>query len=295
LGYGNSICNWPCIELDQAERDLLKQGYTHNKSNLVHYFFEANNNLLVVRDTFFYNKEVPDAHRYDLIYNRNASTWELQGAGNTPLVITNESTHEAECGRIDKCLNVLAHREALQNPILVFFESPHDDEYDYNNGFNPLRPANGITGLTFYNYFTDKVLPKIQSILGFSLVRERIYSICFVNPVPFQASLHFIHGKEINKSIRDKVWKALYPLCECDFVRRVSSYNPFIILNMCTGGHNKGIVPVKSLKFLVKSTIGTQINCNHKCHVYHPSSWTRSSRTRGVGWSINHPNACIQW
>lgn len=295
LDYGNNIRDWPCIELDQAERNLLKKGYDRYKSNLAPYFFEVNDNLQVVRNSFFYNKEIPDVHRYDLIYNRNTSAWELKGAGNTSLAIT-KATHKAECERIDRCLDVSAHRAALQNPILVFLESPHKNEYDYINNFKPLRPANEATGLTFYNHFTNNILQRIEKTLGLCLNRGIIYSICFINPIPFQTSLYFIYRKRLNESIRDKVWKALYPLCERDFVKRVSSYNPFIILNMCTGGHDNGMIQTKSLKFLVKSTISTHINCVHKCHVYHPSAWNRIYKTNGINYKlINHPNSCIQW
>ena len=73
------------------------------------------------------------------------------------------------------------------NPrIVILLESPNKDEYD--KGFKPLRPANGITGLYLCCFLPNHVLPKLID-LGLTLVQKKPFDILLVNHVQYQVSL----------------------------------------------------------------------------------------------------------
>jgi hypothetical protein len=133
---------------------------------------------------------------------------------------------------------------------------------------------------SFFTYFTRDILTyvDVKSMpipLKNYLNRNFTYRICFINPVPFQTSLHFIHRKGLKddyKNIRNSVWKKLFPHCERDFIKRLESYKPFAILNSCTGElKNKG-----DLKSLIKNSIDNNFTCVnyvYKFNTAHPCSW----------------------
>jgi hypothetical protein len=111
------------------------------------------------------------------------------------------------------------------------------------------------------------------------LNRNFTYRICFVNPVPFQTSLHFIHRQGIKpksdyEKIRNAVWNKLFLHCERDFIKRLESYKPFAILNACTGG-KEGLKKPDALKFKVKAAINN-FSCSnyiYKFNTSHPCYW----------------------
>jgi hypothetical protein len=184
------------------------------------------------------------------------------------------------------------------NNILIILESPHKDEY-CEKCFTPLAPANGDTGINFLAYFANPcihvVLDKLINDFGLILDDSKIYRICFVNPVPFQASLHLIFEqilnnflkkkegltkedikninkeikliKEYKKSFKNKVWRELFKRCKKYFIRRVRSYYPYIIINACTDELKKDVkLEIEDIK--------NKIICQNKFNTYHPSSWS---------------------
>ena len=74
-----------------------------------------------------------------------------------------------------------------------------------------------------------------------------------------------IHGKGAKDTLRDKVWKALYPKCKDDFKNRLANYNPTIILNGCTSG----------LKGIVQETVNEvfPVQSIQTFNISHPSGW----------------------
>lgn len=249
LEYGK---NSQPIHLEDDEARLLQNSPNHR--HLTHYFEKKSNGDFIVKKPFFYkSKKVSDVYRYDLRYIKKQWT----------LVFPNTRTPGCSCCHKQRDISV----DPTKNNILVILESPHKDEY-CEKYLKPLAPANGQTGENFYHYFTKHVLNN-NNLLISKLKKRTTYSICFVNPVPFQTSLHFIH-KNMPTTLRDKVWAELFPDCRLDFLKRMKFYsksNAVIILNSCT----------ESLKCYVKITIDSAItkkiiNCTDKFKTPHPSS-----------------------
>ena len=183
--------------------------------------------------------------------------------------------------------------------IVILLESPHKNEFDQN--FNPLVPLNGRSGKKFDN----KIISQLQKWFnGIYISENSIFEIMLLNPVPYQTSLyHFISNKipyqplvgasstipvfKIDKKVRDKVWRLLFPLpcCENEMIIFLKNYNPDYIINCCTGKSTKyntfGSLSkvrktrnITSLKIITRISIFTNnlINNNY-LEDAHPVSW----------------------
>lgn len=210
------------------------------------------NNVLTVKTKFFANdKKVPDVHRYNLVYKDNK--W----------ILTKPCDNPIDAKNVSECDRPITNTEEANN-ILVILESPHKDEYDEK--FKPIAPANGVTGKNFSKYFISHVLPILFS-LGLTLCNKKTYSICFVNPVPFQASLYEIIKEESNSNFTKKIWRKLFNKCKNDFKNRVQSYSPIVIINSCTTGVNARVKDcIKQISF----TTAVQ-----GYETIHPSAWIK--------------------
>jgi hypothetical protein len=126
-------------------------------------------------------------------------------------------------------------REPCERPsIALLIESPHRHEYDYENGFKPVGPAQGPTGNKI-----DELLCKLLQDNGALGLPATEYDLLIVNPVQFQASLHRLHRKKLNgnsvvQRLRNHSWRALYALEWLDFWLRMDSYQPCAVLMACT-------------------------------------------------------------
>jgi hypothetical protein len=283
LEFNNLYLTIPLDEQDQKKKSEEKLFKNISDSE----FFERQTNKLIIKRAFFDNiKRVPDVHRYDLVHINRA--WKL--------IYPNSTSQDCCC-----CCE---HKDTVIDPnknnILVILESPHKDEY-CSCCFKPLAPANGETGTNFCNYFTSHVLNQVMKTpiypLEPALQENEEYSICFVNPVPFQTSLHFIRGgylkKDEEKALKEKVWKALFNKtpCKTDFIDRMAFYSknkPVIILNSCTGNSTVSGTLKHTLKGAINTAVLSQkINCTDKFNTYHPSAWFDNN--------LIHPNLCTQW
>ncbi|NOQ65187.1 MAG: hypothetical protein GQ582_11810 [Methyloprofundus sp.] len=215
-------------------------------------------NKLIIKAAFFdASKRVNDVHRYNLKFIH--SKWELT----KPCCgkITNNEIVKKYNETIFQCDKEITETLDVNN-ILIILESPHKSEY--NKQFVPKYPASGSTGQQFLRYFISHVLPLLKSE-GLRLEENNTYNICFVNPVPYQTSLYEIHRKEeLPSSLRNKVWKALYPKCRDDFKQRIKEYAPSIILNACTS----------DLKSCINGVIfDEEFKDIQQFHAPHPSKW----------------------
>ncbi|MCX7093430.1 MAG: hypothetical protein NTY50_08300 [Methylobacter sp.] len=279
LEYGNNPNAYPRVQnLNQAEIALF------NTTNQKIFFNINSNNDYIIQNGFFHNnKRVPDVYRYDLV--KTNGSWEL--------VYPNSVNNKAQPGCY--CYDI-TNIDPNKNNILIILESPHQHEYDYNNGFIPLTPAQNSTGNNFCKYFTSHVLNHSYFYPLLSMLNKNEYSICFVNPVPFQTSLHFIHEKRlftngVTGKLRDKIWEQLFNnhYLRTDFINRMqlySSIKPVIILNSCTGKLINSSVKSGTLKDNVKSIINQNMNCTNKVNTYHPSFWHAHK---------GKPNFCSSW
>lgn len=242
-----------------------------------------NSEFLIIKSAFFdESKKVPDVYRYDLIFT---DKWTL---------VHPETRTSAYCCDCSDCRKKYPDK----NNILVILESPHKNEY-CKEFFKPLVPANGATGTDFCEYFTHYVLKHSLGKAkrqGFSLESilntKKIYSICFVNPVPFQTSLYFIRlqtslyfirrgglSSYREKKLRNYVWEKLFSLFKDKFIDRMkfySSIQPVIILNTCTSfkPSKKGITLQQMVKEEIDPAIKyRRIKCTNKFNTHHPCSW----------------------
>lgn len=272
------------IVLNQSEIYLFSNLFSPSLPKKLQGYLRKNSDEdFVVTKNFFNGKSVADIHRYDL--KHSIGEWMLFEPGKNNLAILKLLSEKPS--KHDRPITP----SAQANNILIVIESPHKDEYDESDEkFLPLAPANGATGVNFLQYFASPclnvVLDKLINQFNLNLDESKTYSICFVNPVPFQASLHFIfkddHFKDdhFKEKFKEKVWKVLFTYCNVWFTERVRSYNPSIIINACTC----------NLKNHVKDAIDapySQINCNNKLNAYHPSSW--------YGKKLYSKNICSSW
>ena len=212
-------------------------------------FLTEESNGLIIKETFFCDKKVDDVHRYNLMYE--FGEW----------VLKNPKSRRSCKKEVDKH-DVKIEERSESNNVLIILESPHKNEYKYDEGeLTPMSPAKGKTGKNFHSCFITQVLSILKS-LKLILDKEKSYSICFVNPVPFQTSLFYIHKKGLHQALRNKVWRTLYPECKKNFKERVVSYKPVFILNGCT----------RDLKEDVEDTIKDIKNIKI-FSISHPSSW----------------------
>lgn len=268
---------YPRIMMDADEITLFKDV---NKSP---FFGIDSNGDYQIKNRFFLDKEVQDVYRYDLI--RVNKKWKLVYPNSRKLAFSGESCLGCHSNYKDEAIS------PDKNNIIVILESPHKDEY-CKDCFKPLVPANGDTGTNFCDYFTSHFLNYFIKEFGTiesRLSKNNTYSICFVNPVPFQTSLHFIHkSKKMHVPLRDKVWKELFKLQKDEFLNKMGSYSnnqPIIILNACTGGAQVNGTLKNILRQEINIAISSKkIKCHAKFNTSHPSSWWSSKNRRCTKW-----------
>lgn len=156
--------------------------------------------------------------------------------------------------------------------IVIILESPHLDEYKDHSFINP---ALGKTGENLQNYF--KKLINALAISEHDLNNGQ-YRIILMESIQYQCSLGI---KPLNQKIRDLVFSEIWNLqnkngefpTKLDFISRLASYMPDVILNLCTTPSNnfvqKEIEQYLKIYPSVKLYIG-----------YHPSSWHRYDKEK---------------
>lgn len=170
--------------------------------------------------------------------------------------------------------NLYTNKKIVKN-IALILESPHKSEYD--NQYNPLRPANGRTGTNINNKICKR--NKLIKVL----CPKYDYKIYLINSIQYQCSCYNeFHGlvlkpnnvlisniNNCNKSLKNKIFRLLFNknkgnLC-ADFLNRLNNCRPFIIYNCVTS----------VLKNVVKTSINNSTIYKSVQYVddIHPSSW----------------------
>ena len=143
--------------------------------------------------------------------------------------------------------------------IIIVLESPHKEEFNKSNSI--IAPALGQTGRNLQNKFKEIFKEDL------AIQKEQIYRILLMNAIQYQCS----NGESLEKyrNRTDKVWKWFWNNGGKDsFSDRISSYNPSIVINACTGNIGKQ----ESIKYILQECINN--NCyNSKLYkAPHPSS-----------------------
>lgn len=150
--------------------------------------------------------------------------------------------------------------------IIIILESPH--QYEYNDKFEPKAPAQGKTGEGI-EFYIELIIYHLIKREGITLDDDK-YNVIICNPVQYQASLYHLHNNSIEgkyKTLRNNVWKKLFDdETKKDFIDRVKSYKPKLIINACTSDL-KDCVQEELYKEFSQSSDVEMIKS------YHPSSW----------------------
>ena len=165
--------------------------------------------------------------------------------------------------------------------MCIVLESPHKDEFDERkkkNGISIPSPAVGATGTLFFKHFEglikkSKIYPQLAD--G--------YYIIFMNAVRMQASKGKALGKKHpdNVKCRDDNWLNFWNCRsgEQDFIERLIKYNPDVIINLCTKGHEDREKGEELQDFVERAIIKYKEDKTNKASETiitkgnHPSSW----------------------
>ena len=118
--------------------------------------------------------------------------------------------------------------------IAVILESPHKDEFDQGllpNGIES-RPLN-------HQESRDALIKILETVTTNFYNTARQYRIVLINAVKFQCSLGGDLARNENKDIRNENWIKNWIENQDDFVSRLSSISPDLIINLCTQGTYK--------------------------------------------------------
>lgn len=149
-----------------------------------------------------------------------------------------------------------------RRPVVLVLESPHEHEYEpvpNQESPRPLAPLQGASGQNL------RALNR-----GTEAAWLATHPLVLVNPVPLQCSLHHYNKGKNWRSCRDATWALLWPKFRAGFIDRLNSYNPLLIVNCCTGEHDrKPLVQaaLESRKILNRTAVSRQYQ------VGHPASW----------------------
>jgi hypothetical protein len=212
---------------------------------------QLNGNIATISKIYEPAKRVPDAFRYRLTLCQGQQTMKA-----------------SSCGSLGNFSDRLAC-ESKNKKIVLVIESPHRDEYDVK--FNPISPAQGVTGDNIDNQITSII--DRHNHLG---LPNGLYDLIICNPVQFQASLFSLHKTPLHSkefdvtSIRNKAWRSIYNLDKDTFYQRLSNYAPVVIINACTSNLRSRVT--SEIKRWCKR--GTPSELKLYISDTHPTQWT---------------------
>ena len=234
---------------------------------------------VIVRGFFGVDNKVPDVSRYRIGTVGACVLDDKYRISNDRYVIPHCALHEdiSHCDIFGPALEQeLQQRREVRN-IVLLLESPHSEEYGESIMY-PEAPARGRTGRNIDQYL-GTVLSHVQG--GFT---EADCHVIISNPIQFQTSLYAIHEGSLSswRTLRNNVWKTLW--CEQsireNFRRRLTRYNPCVIINACTGRRNYAGSLKRRVRTLVSEFFDESAQvapCYYE--ITHPASWPRTSRT----------------
>lgn len=160
----------------------------------------------------------------------------------------------------------------IEKSIVIVLESPHKEEYAENDSLDIPTPAIGKTGTNLQNN-TANLITEVSN--HNKNIKNGSYRIILMNSIQYQCSLGY--STENN---RDIVFKNLWdlPNIKEDFKRRLKSYKPKFIFNLCTKGKAK-----PKLNCLVQELVEEMYKKSKDVELYvgnHPSSWYFDARKK---------------
>ena len=176
--------------------------------------------------------------------------------------------------------NRSSNSEILKNmsdvPVIaVVLESPHKDEFKEDSA---IGPAVGETGDNFRLFF-EEMLESAIANRQLNLIHMK-YRILFINPIQYQCSLG-----DATKNYRDDIFTEMWNyqdsnkqnIVQNDFMGRLQSHSPAIVINCCTKGNFKDNEEDKHLRKLVQEAIDKKFSKSLKSTQLlkstHPCCW----------------------
>lgn len=218
---------------------------------------EENKNDIDITGFFDSSKRVPNVERYILKKRKCGCYYEIDEG----------IKRKKDFVESDYC-DSKPSNDKTSKSIVIILESPH--QYEYNDDFEPIAPAQGKTGNMIKKYL-DTLIYYLMS-KGMVDLKDDEYRVIICNPVPYQTSLYHIHdialgnkkhGEEIKK-IRDDVWTKLFNKMQNDFTSDINSYNPILLINACTKGYRDKVTGIIKTDETLKDIATVETN--------HPSS-----------------------
>lgn len=176
--------------------------------------------------------------------------------------------------------NRQSNSDTLQNKdmavLAIVLESPHKDEFDNNQA---IGPAIGTTGDNIEKYLPEVLFNYLPSIkvdnkiyyAPEDQISNDTYKVLLINAIQYQCSLG-----EDTKLYRDKIFSEMWKQANVnqDFIKRLESHKPKVVINCCTKGDFKDTEKDKHLRELVQNEINKYCKGKNilKLRAAHPSS-----------------------
>jgi len=241
------------LEINKTDYPIKVNGRIKNELIETSPYVERRNNKIIIKNAFFDESlSVKNVTRYSL--KKREDKFEL---------------FELDRSHVDfKTSKFIDHpigESSIAQSIVIILESPHKDEYDYENDLIiPIAPSQGSTGNLIFEKFVQIISANLEIL---KLLDENEYRILLVNPIPYQTSLQFLHKQKLTSvytTLRDKVWIELWQKNESHkdlFMKLLDEIKPCLILNCCTSNLTEYVSEeLKKTKFNVYQ-------------IHHPSSW----------------------
>lgn len=229
------------------------------------------NGDIIITGMFGSRNIVPDVYRYDIQRGQNEFT------------LSPHSVCEVNLRRHNNYMDRPAINAGTPS-LVVVVESPHKEEYHNADLSCPIAAAqgdtSGSTGYEIHHHLEEIVNLVANDVMDMG----DVYEVIIANPIRWQTSLVTLHGQSPRnspwKELRDAVWSALWGIAavRCDFLTRLCSYNPSIVVNACTGGAGNSGLNAKVDRFLLCNNIVSDEN--HRPRTPHPSVWNQQHNRR---------------
>jgi len=150
--------------------------------------------------------------------------------------------------------------------VLFILESPHHNEFDYEDGFKSMRPLIGSFN-TFKSTFY-KLMEEITMDDSFA------YEVTLYNPVPFQTSLHYLFRRNIKEQTKFGFW--LYGWWDLRYHKEFEEFLGYRKFDYYINSSTR------TYKTLVSQKLSKLVNIEYQ--VFHPNSsnWRREEARFGI-------------
>ena len=159
--------------------------------------------------------------------------------------------------------------------MLFVLESPHHNEFNYDDNFKALRPLEGI--FEQFKLMFHKLMTQITSD------ETTAYEVTLYNPVPFQSSLHYLFRRNIKEKTKLDFW--LYGWFDLKYHKEFEEFLGYRKFDYYINASTR------TYKTLISRKLSKLIATEYQ--VYHPNSsfWRRKEVKFGLKKIIHLDNS----